>query len=91
MNTFRPTLIAAAAVAAIAAGAMGLMTFRGETHEVDSGAVCAAAEWPLIPAECLEGAANRPVRIVADVASEEPRQAAASQLAMQARFDTAFQ
>jgi hypothetical protein len=91
MNTFRPTLIAAAAVAAIAAGAMGLMTFRGETHEADSRTLCATAEWPLIPAECLEGAENRPVRIVGDMASVEPHQAGPNQIAMQERFDTAFQ
>ena len=90
MNTLRSTLIAAALVSTAAAGAMGLMTFGGETREASAASICAAADWPLIPAECLEGAESRPVRIVGDLAAGPagPRE---GQLAMQARFDTAFQ
>jgi hypothetical protein len=91
MNTLRPTLLAAAVVAAVASTAMGLMTFRGETHEVDARQVCAAADWPLIPAECLQGAANRPVRVIGDRAADPAGAADFGRLAMRERFETAFQ
>lgn len=90
MNTFRPTLIAAGVVAAVAAGAMGLMTFGGETREADARTLCATAAWPIIPAECLQGAEKRPVRVVGDVAVAVPARGSET-LAMRERFDTAFQ
>ncbi|MBN8995742.1 MAG: hypothetical protein J0H94_10995 [Rhizobiales bacterium] len=90
MNTFRTTLIAAAVLVAASAGAMGLMTSGAETREADATSLCAAADWPLIPAECLGSGAKRNVRVIGDeaVARDEP---AESQVAMQARFETAFQ
>ena len=87
MNTFRTSLIAAAVVAAAGIGAMGLMTNGAETREADTGSICAQADWPLIPAECLSGVAKQNVRIVGDLANRAPN----GQLAMQARFETAFQ
>lgn len=90
MNTFRTSLIAAAVVAAAGIGAMGLMTNGAETREADTGSICAQADWPLIPAECLSGAAKHNVRIVGELANAIDA-APNDQLAMQARFETAFQ
>jgi len=87
MNTFRTSLIAAAVVAAAGVGAMGMMTYGAETREADTGSICAEADWPLIPAECLGGTAKTNVRIVGQPSAE----ASPSQVALQARFETAFQ
>jgi hypothetical protein len=87
MNTFRPALVAVALVGTLAAGALGLTTFGGETREADAKAVCAAADWPLIPAGCLEGASNRHVRLIGDTGAA----AGGKALAMEERFAAAFQ
>ncbi len=40
-------------------------TLRGETREAASVVeMCQKADWPLIPVECLDGAADRRVRVV---------------------------
>jgi hypothetical protein len=91
MNTFRPALIAAALIGVLAAGAMGLTTLRGETREADARAACAAADWPLIPAECLENAQSRQVRVVGAAVPSAARPAGGIAIAMQERFAIAFQ
>ena len=87
MNTFRPALVAAVLIGTLAVGALGLTTFRGETREADVNVVCATADWPLIPAECLEGAQSRHVRVVGEASAP----ADGNRLAMQERFAIAFQ
>ena len=87
MNTFRPALVAVALVGTLAAGALGLTTFGGETREADAKAVCTAADWPLIPAGCLEGGGNRHVRLIGDTGAA----AGGKALAMEERFAVAFQ
>ena len=83
MKTIRKTLLTAA-FAATVAGALTGASLRGETKEVDMAATCAAAEWPMIPAGCLEGAPSSDVRYVsADNRLDTPR--------MQQRFAVAFQ
>lgn len=92
MNTkFRPTLIAFAFVATMATVATGLMTFRGETKEASVDTVCATAAWPMIPANCLEGGSGRVVRNVSTDRLDEAGPVFDGQIAMQQRFDTAFQ
>ena len=63
MNITRKALLATA-FAVIAAGALTGATFGGESKEVDPAATCAAAEWPNIPAACLEGSNGKDVRYV---------------------------
>jgi len=85
---FRPLLVAAAFAAIVAATVTGA-TLRGETREAPTSAeICATAEWPMIPAECLDGAIDRQVRVIADAAPVAVQQVAAS---MQERFAVAFQ
>ncbi len=93
MNTkFRPAMIACAVVAAVAAVATGLMTLRGETREASVDTVCARAAWPAIPAKCLDGGSGRVVRTVGvDGAAEAVSAVPDAQVAIQERFDTAFQ
>ncbi len=91
MNTLRPTLIAFGVVAAMATVASGFMTLRGETKEASAVTICAAAAWPMIPANCLEGGSGRTVRNVSMERVDDAVSASPGQLAMQARFDTAFQ
>lgn len=57
----RQTLVAVTFAAITAAGITGA-TLQGETKETDLAATCAEAAWPMIPAECLEGAENIDVR-----------------------------
>jgi hypothetical protein len=72
----------------VAAGVTGA-TLRGETREAPTVAeVCATAEWPLIPAECLDGAHDRSVRIVTGQEAAIQTYAAAD---MDERFAVAFQ
>jgi hypothetical protein len=63
MNITRKALLATA-FAATVAGALTGATFRGETKEFDLAATCAAAEWPNIPAACLEGSDGKDIRYV---------------------------
>jgi hypothetical protein len=83
MNTIRKVLIATAFSASVA-GALTGAALSGETPEIDTAASCNAAHWPMIPAECLEGAPVREVRYVtANLAHTD--------LNLQARFEVAFQ
>ncbi len=82
MNTLRKILLATA-FAATVAGALTGASLRGETKEVDLAATCAAAEWPMIPAGCLDGTA-RDVRYVTADNQIDARE-------MERRFEVAFQ
>jgi len=84
----RPIIVAVAFAVTVAAGIAGA-TLRGETREAPTVAeVCAAAEWPLIPAECLDGALDRSVRVVTGQVAAIQTYAAAD---MDERFAVAFQ
>ena len=63
MNITRKALLAIA-FAVTAAGALTGATFRGETKELDLAATCATANWPNIPAACLEGSNGKEIRYV---------------------------
>jgi predicted homoserine dehydrogenase-like protein len=79
----------AAGFAAIVAATVTGATLRGETREAPTTAeFCATAEWPMIPAECLDGAGDRQVRLIGDAAPVVVQQVAAS---MEERFAVAFQ
>ena len=84
----RPIFVAVAFAVTVAAAVTGA-TLRGETREAATVAeACAAAEWPLIPAECLEGAGNRSVRVVTGQEAAIQKYAATD---MDERFAVAFQ
>lgn len=84
----RPIFVAVAFAAIVAATVTGA-TLRGETREAPTVAeVCATAEWPLIPAECLDGAGDRAVRIVTGHEMALHKVAAVD---MDERFAVAFQ
>jgi hypothetical protein len=82
MNTLRKILLATA-FAATVAGALTGASLRGETKEVDLAATCAAAEWPMIPAGCLDGAAHDVRYVTADNRIDTRE--------MERRFEVAFQ
>lgn len=89
MTTRTRQIFAAVAFAAIAAAAVTGATLRGETREAQTLAeACAKAEWPLIPAECLDGAATQDVRVVT---GNESAGAAVAAAEMSDRFAIAFQ
>lgn len=82
-------IFAAVAFAATVAAAVTGATLRGETREAPTVAeTCAKAEWPNIPAECLDGAVNMHVRVINGY--EAAPQAVAS-ADMRERFEVAFQ
>jgi len=54
----------AAVFAVTVAAALTGATDSGETKETSIDAACAHVTWPMIPAYCLEGGSDRPVRIV---------------------------
>lgn len=81
MNTTRKALLSIA-FAATVAGALTGASLRGETKELDPNAACATAVWPMVPADCIEGASDRDVRHISDY-NFDPRLAE--------RFDIAFQ
>ncbi len=84
----RPVLVASAFAFVVAAGMIGA-TLRGESREAPTTAeICATAEWPLIPAECLDGAGERSVRVISGNAAADVRYAASD---MEDRFAVAFQ
>jgi hypothetical protein len=83
MNTIRKVLIAAAFSASVA-GALTGAALSGETREFDTAASCATAHWPMIPAECLEGAPLREVRYATATVAGLDRN-------LQERFNVAFQ
>ena len=79
----RGVLTAVAFVITVAAGLTGL-AMSGQTRESNPNQFCAHATWPMIPAQCLQGAdRDRTVRTVAAAAVEEPE-------SMAARFALAF-
>jgi hypothetical protein len=87
----RPIFVAVAFAVTVAAAVTGA-TLRGETREAPTVAeVCATAEWPLIPAECLDGAHDRSVRIVTGQGQEAAIQKHAAATDMNERFAIAFQ
>jgi len=83
MNTISKLVIAVAFSASVA-GALTGAAFSGETQEIKAAETCASAHWPLIPAECLDGAPARDVRdVTANLANLDRN--------MQQRFAVAFQ
>lgn len=66
----------------VAAGLTGA-TFTGVTKEASIDEACAHVTWPLIPAYCLEGASDRPIRVISMDRAEHS--------AMFARFAVAFE
>jgi hypothetical protein len=66
----------------VAAGITGA-TYSGITKEASIDEACAHVTWPMIPSYCLEGATDRPVRVVSVDRVEHS--------AMFARFQTAFE
>lgn len=65
----------------VAAGITGA-TYSGVSKEASIDEACAHVTWPMIPAYCLEGATDRPVRMVSVDRMEHS--------AMFARFEVAF-
>ena len=64
MFTVRSAMLASAFALTVAAAVTGA-TLTGETREATLDEACAHATWPAIPAVCLTGAVERPVRMVA--------------------------
>jgi hypothetical protein len=83
MNITRKALLATA-FAATVAGALTGATFRGETKELDLAATCATAQWPNIPAACLDGSKGKDVRYVTADSRLDMSE-------MELRFSVAFQ
>ena len=83
MNTIGKLMIATAFSATVA-GALTGAALSGETPEIKPAEICASVHWPLIPAECLEGAPVRNVRDVTGNLANLDRN-------MQQRFAVAFQ
>ncbi len=75
--------ILATVFALTVAGAITGATYSASTKETSIEETCARVTWPLIPAYCLEGATDRPVRIVS-ADRMEPN-------AVKARFEVAFE
>ena len=65
----------------VAAGITGA-TYSGISKEASIDEACAHVTWPMIPAYCLEGATDRPVRMVSVDRMENS--------ALFARFEVAF-
>lgn len=65
----------------VAAGITGA-TYSGVSKEASIDEACAHVTWPMIPAYCLKGATDRPVRMVSVDRMEHS--------AMFARFEVAF-
>jgi hypothetical protein len=88
MTTRTRQIFVAVAFAATVAAAVTGATLRGETREAETVAeICAQADWPLIPAECLDGA-DRNVRIVTGNEAAAVKYVAVD---MTDRFAVAFQ
>ena len=82
MKTITKLLIATAFSASVAAALTGAAV-SGQSEDIDTGINCTTAHWPMIPAECLEGAPVRDVRFaIADL--EHP-------VDINERFEIAFQ
>jgi hypothetical protein len=59
----RGILLATVFALTAAAGITGA-TYSGVTKETSVDEACAHVTWPMIPAYCLDGATDRPVRMV---------------------------
>lgn len=59
----RNALLATVFALTVAAGITGA-TYTGATKETSIDEACAHVTWPMIPAYCLQGAEDRPVRMV---------------------------
>ncbi len=89
MTTRTRQIAVSIAFAATVAAAVTGATLRGETHEAATVAeMCMKADWPLIPTECLDGAADRNVRVVTGNEAAVQKFAATD---MSDRFAVAFQ
>jgi hypothetical protein len=65
MNTNKRSFMMAGAFAvAVSAAVTGATVSSGQTRETTLDQTCAHATWPLIPAQCLEGADGRTFRTV---------------------------
>ena len=60
---WRAVLLAVAFSTTVAAALTGA-SLSGQTKETSLDDTCTHAAWPLIPAQCLEGAQDREIRIV---------------------------
>jgi hypothetical protein len=78
----RGATLATAFALTVAAGITGA-TYSGVSKEAGIDEACAHVTWPMIPAYCLEGATDRPVRMIS---IDRPEHSA-----MSARFAAAFQ
>jgi hypothetical protein len=89
MTTRTRQFSVAIAFAATVAVAVTGATLRGETREASTvSETCQKADWPLIPAECLDGAAEHSVRVVTGNEAATQKFAAAD---ITERFAVAFQ
>ena len=89
MTTRTRQIFAVVAFATIVAAGVTGATLSGQTREAPTVAeICAKADWPLIPAECLDGFAGRHVRVVTGQEVAVQKFAAAE---MTERFAVAFQ
>jgi hypothetical protein len=82
MNIRIRRALVAVAFSAVAAAAVTGATIRGETKETSLADVCAKADWPKIPAACIEGGSGAEVRYV------DPDMRVTD--AMKLRFNSAF-
>ena len=83
-------IFASVAFAAIVAATVTGATLRGESREAPTVAeICAQAEWPNIPVQCLDGAVNHQVRVISGNTTAAPQAVAMAD--MRERFEVAFQ
>lgn len=81
---------AAIAIAVTASAVVAGATFSGETREAPTvNEICATADWPNIPAQCLVGASNAEVRVIG--LREAAPVAALAMTGMTERFAVAFE
>jgi hypothetical protein len=91
-HDFRTAFLSVAFAATVAA-AITVASVRGETKETSIDDICATAEWPMIPARCLDGGRGHDVRVVGPRPAGPEVPMAGKELAlaeMQARFAVAF-
>jgi len=89
MTTRTRQIAVAMAFAATVAAAVTGMSLRAETHEAPTVAEkCLKADWPLIPAECLDGMGDRHIRLATEAQAATQKFVAVD---MSDRFAVAFQ
>jgi hypothetical protein len=89
---FRAVFLSIAFAATVAA-AITVASVRGETKETSIDEICATADWPMIPARCLDGGRGHEVRVVGVRRAAPEASIAGNELAlaeMKARFAVAF-